>query len=160
MTVVTLGTSQPQWGAPQGPIQGVSVSSQRKGEVDSIKNHVCVCVWVCTRALHWEAVKPNPTLTASTFASSPFRSVSSVIYKCNSCNRTWAAWGSATPPTLQSKEREREREREWKSERGKNMMESWYDCLWPNFCFVMRVIENIFQLCKWATPLIMSWECY
>lgn len=43
MTVVTLGTSQPQCISPQGPIQGVSVSSQRKGEVNGIKNMQCVC---------------------------------------------------------------------------------------------------------------------
>lgn len=36
-TVVTLGTSQPQCRSPQGPIQGISVSSHRKGEVDGIK---------------------------------------------------------------------------------------------------------------------------
>lgn len=49
MTVVKLGTSQPQCRALQGPSQGVSVSSQtkkrkKKGEVDTTENLAVCCV--------------------------------------------------------------------------------------------------------------------
>lgn len=81
MTVVALGTSQPQCVSPQGPIQGVSVSSQRKGEVDSIKKtcSISVRVCVCETESNTDLLPP--------FASIAFRSVPSVRDSCSKTSR-------------------------------------------------------------------------
>ena len=129
MTVVALGTSQPQCVSPQGPIQGVSVSSQRKGEVDSI-NKTCsisVRVCVCETESNTDLLPP--------FESIAFRSVPSVR---DSCSKTLRE-GLQHHPAC-------------KTERKRSMFDYWYDCLFHNASYQ----DENFQYCKWDTTFIMT----
>jgi len=128
VAVVTLGTSRPQCRSPQGPIQGVSVSSQRKGEVDIICS-MCECV--CT--IEKGETKSNTDcfhLCILPIQISIFRSATAAA-------DPGTAWGSATPPTLQNREKR---------------------------CLGTDMIPTYVSLCKynfqlkrkWAAPFFMS----
>lgn len=95
MTVVALGTSQPQCVSPQGPIQGVSVSSQRKGEVDSIKKNM---QYLCASLCVWNRIQHR---LASTFC---IHRIQISTFSARQLQQNFAR-GSATPPGLQNRER-------------------------------------------------------